>query len=286
MMASMAGYILNDTLFKLVMVDLALFQSIFLRGIMASCLILGLAHYFKALQYRPSKRDRRLIAWRVVGEVGGTVTYLTALSYLPIANATAILQALPLTCTFAASMLLGETVGWRRYSAIAIGFCGVLIIVRPGADGFDMHALWATISVVFLTLRDLMTRQLSPEVPSLFVTVLTSLTITALALLLLPLNSWEPVETIHLIWLGMASVVLIAGYLFGVMTMRVGEISFVSPFRYSILIWAILLGFFVFGEWPDTATIVGAVIVVATGVYTFYRERRLGLSPKNTISKR
>lgn len=286
MMASMAGFIVNDAFFKWVRADLSLFQAIFVRGLMATVLIVALAWYLRCLSYRPQGKDRRLIGLRVVGEVGGTTCYLTALSHLPLANATAILQALPLTVTFAAAWLLGEKVGWRRYSAIVVGLLGVCIIVRPGSEGFDWHALWAIAAVGFLTLRDLTTRRLSPAVPSAFVTLLTSITITTMAGLLLPVSGWNAVSGVHWLALGAAAFCLIFGYLFGVMTMRVGEIGFVSPFRYSILLWAILLGIAVFGEWPDLMTILGAAIVAATGIYSFYRERRLARSPKITASSR
>lgn len=275
MMASMIGFILNDALFKLAVSDLALFQAIMLRGIAATAFVALLAWHFKALRFRPAPRDRKLIFWRVISEVGGTASYLTALSQMPIANATAILQVIPLAVTFAAAMLLGERVGWRRYSAIAIGFLGVLLIVRPGATSFDTHAIWAVTAVVFLVARDLITRRLSPEVPSLYVSTLTSIFITLFATVLMPWHGWMPVTPEPVIFLLAASVCLIAGYTFGVMTMRVGEIAFVSPFRYSILIWSILLGIVVFGDWPDELTMIGAAIVVATGLYSFYRERKL-----------
>ena len=214
MALSMVGYILNDTFFKLVMTDLFLFQAILIRGIVASALILALAWHFNALRYRPNIKDRKLIGLRVIGEVGGTMCYLTALSYLPIANATAILQVIPLTVTLAAAWFFGETVGWRRYSAILIGFAGVLIIVRPGAAGFDWHAVWALAAVLFLTLRDSVTRRLSPDVPSLFVTVLTAVTITAIALLLVPFNGWAPPTSSHIWMMVYAALFLLVGYSF------------------------------------------------------------------------
>jgi len=275
MMGSMIGFILNDTFFKLAVGDLALFQAILLRGIAATAFVVLLAWYFNALRFRPSARDRKLIAWRVVSEVGGTASYLTALAHMPIADATAILQVMPLAVTFAAAMLLGERVGWRRYTAIAIGFLGVLLIVRPGAAGFDSHAIWAVTAVFFLVMRDIITRRLSPEVPSLFVAALTSIAITVFAGLLTPWSGWSPVEAAPFTYLLAAAVCLIAGYTFGVMTMRVGEIGFVSPFRYTILIWSILLGIVVFDDWPDRLTLLGATIVVATGLYSFSRERKL-----------
>ena len=271
----MAGFVLNDAMIKLVTQDIGLFQAIFLRGILASLLIGAFAWWRRQLFYRVSRGDGAMLALRIIGELGGTVCYLTALMHIPIANATAILQALPLAVTLGAAVFLKEPVGWKRYTAIAVGFAGVLIIVRPGAEGFDAYALLAVVSVGFVTLRDLATRRLSGPVPSLFVAFLTAVSILLLGAVMLPFTDWTPVETSHLTIIAVGASALFFGYVFSVSSMRVGEVAFVAPFRYTILIWAILLGIVIFGHIPDGWTLVGASIIVATGVFTFYRERRL-----------
>jgi drug/metabolite transporter (DMT)-like permease len=216
-----------------------------------------------------------MLALRIFGEMGGTVCYLTALMHIPIANATAILQALPLAVTLGAAVFLKEPVGWKRYTAIAIGFAGVVIIVRPGAEGFDAFALLAVVAVCFVTLRDLATRRLSGPVPSLFVAFGTAVAIMLFGAVMLPFTEWKPVGSQDLLYLSVAAGSLFFGYVFSVSSMRVGEVAFVAPFRYTILIWAILLGVVIFGDIPDVWTLLGASIIVATGVFTFYRERRL-----------
>ena len=271
----MAGFVLNDAMIKLVTQDIGLFQAIFLRGILASLLIGALAWGRRQLFYRVSRGDGAMLALRIIGELGGTVCYLTALMHIPIANATAILQALPLAVTLGAAVFLKEPVGWKRYTAIAVGFAGVMIIVRPGAEGFDAYALLAVVSVGFVTLRDLATRRLSGPVPSLFVAFLTAVSILLLGAVMLPFTEWQPVEASHLGIIAVGASALFFGYVFSVSSMRVGEVAFVAPFRYTILIWAILLGIVIFGHIPDGWTLVGASIIVATGVFTFYRERRL-----------
>ena len=137
MMVAMAGFVCNDTMMKLASAELTLFQAVFLRGLMASALMAALAVARGELMHRVAPVDRRTLALRAVGEIGGTICFLTALFNMPIANATAILQAMPLAVTLAAALFLGERVGWRRYGAICAGFVGVLIIVRPGTDGFN-----------------------------------------------------------------------------------------------------------------------------------------------------
>ena len=273
MMLSMAGFVLNDTLMKSLSADLPMFQSIFLRGLVATMLIGVLAWHRRALWYRPSWPAVKIIGLRVVGEIGATVCFITALFNMPIANATAILQVNPLAVTLGAALFLGETVGWRRYSAIIVGFFGVMLIVRPGSDGFTIYSVYALSAVVFFVLRDLVTRRLPADVPSLFVTVISSIAVTTMAAVMTSTTSWEPVTAAQIAVLALAAVFVLVGYLFGVMTMRVGDIGFISPFRYTILIWAILLGIFVFGDIPDGPTLLGSAIVILTGLYAFHRER-------------
>src|SRR5207237_4242049 len=133
------------------------------------------------------------VALRVVGEVGGTISFMAALTHLPLANTSAIFQALPLAITLGAALIFGEPVGWRRWLAIAAGFIGVLIIVRPGLAGFSQYALFALVSVAFCALRDLATRRIPEKLPSLFITLLTTVTVTAAGgVILVPLGGWTP----------------------------------------------------------------------------------------------
>jgi len=275
MSASMAGFVINDAFVKLLSDRLEVFQVMFVRGLFATALLGVIAWNAKSLFPAVNRADWRLLGFRLSGEIGTTLCFMTALFHMPMANATAILQALPLAVTLGAAVFLREPVGWRRYLAIAIGFAGVLVIVRPGAAGFNAYSGWALAAVGFIVLRDLTTRRLSAQVPSLFVAFLGAVAITVAGAVLTPIVGWKPVGVAELELLGAAAVFLIGGYLFGVMAMRVGEIGVISPFRYSILIWAIVLGFVVFGDIPDFWTLVGSAIVVVMGIYTFYRERQI-----------
>jgi drug/metabolite transporter (DMT)-like permease len=274
MMASMAGFVLNDTMIKLVSEELELFQAVFLRGIVATVLLSGLAYSKGSLGYRPARRDMKIIGWRTFSEVGATFCFLTALFNMPLANATAILQSLPLAVTLAASLFLGHKVGWRRYLAISLGFVGVLIIVRPGTEGFNAYSLWALGAVGFVTLRDLLSHKLSPSTPSIFVALFTSAAVMVLAGLITLTQEWHAVTIQTAIYLAAAAVFILVGYISAVAAMRHGDISFVSPFRYSVMIWALLLGALVFKEIPDGWTMLGITIVVGMGIFTFYRERK------------
>ncbi len=274
MMASMGGFVVNDALMKSLAGEVPLFQAIFLRGLVATALLAALAGAHGGLTYRVGGADRWRLVARMAAEVGATACFLNALFHMPIANATAILLVMPLAVTLAGALFLGERVGWRRYGAILVGFLGVLVIVRPGGEGFNAYALSALAAVGFLVVRDLVTRRFATEVPSVFVALATAVAITVLGALVSLFGNWVPPAAGQVVVLAAAACFLVVGYVFGVMTMRVGDIGFVSPFRYTVLIWALLLGAAVFGEIPDAATLIGSVLVVTTGLYTFHRERR------------
>jgi drug/metabolite transporter (DMT)-like permease len=207
--------------------------------------------------------------------MGAVVCILTALFRMPLAAVSAILQTLPLMLTLVGALFLRERVGWRRWAAIAVGFCGVLVLVRPGAADFDPNAVWALAAVGFVTLRDVATRQLARGTHSLFVTLVTALTAAALGAVGTAVEgSWTPVETPALLGLAGAAGAILVGYVCGVQGIRLGDIGFVAPFRYSILIWSMLLGFLIFAERPDAFTWTGAAIITGAGLYTFARERR------------
>ncbi len=275
MMLSMAAFTLNDTFIKSVSGEVPLFQAILIRGLITTLLIAAVAVWQGAFRISIARADRKVITRRTLGEVGATVCFLTALFNMPLANATAIIQTLPLALTLAGVVFLGYKVGWRRYGAIFIGFSGMLLIVKPGSEGFDIYALIAMAAVGFVVLRDLSTTRLSKSVPSIVVAFVTAVVITLMGAVGTAIKGWQPVAPDAVTRLGVAAVFIFGGYLLSIMVMRVGEIAFVSPFRYTALVWAIILGVIAFGEVPDAWTLVGSLIVVGTGIYTFYRERQV-----------
>ena len=274
MAVSMFSFVLNDGLMKALFVDMSIYQAIFLRGMVTAPLLALLAWRAGVLMARLGGRDTRLIIIRVISEVAATIGFLTALRHMPLANVTAILQALPLTVTMAAALFLGEAVGWRRWVAILLGLSGVLLIIRPGMAGFSVYSIWALGAVAAVTLREVTTRKLSKDVPSLPVALATAVAICGLGAVSLPGVTWMPVSPVMWIYVGGAGVAIIGGYLFSVMAVRIGDLGFVSPFRYTSMIWAIALGYLLFSELPDVPTLTGTAIIIATGLYSLHRERR------------
>ena len=267
------AYVLNDAVMKLLFADIDFFQAIFLRGLVSLPPILILALMTKTLLQKYSAKNQRLMIIRILAEIGTTVTFLTALKHMPLANVTAILQSLPLAITMAAAIFLGEPVGWRRWSAICVGFTGVLIIIRPGLAGFNSYSLLALAAVILLTVREISTRQLDNKIPTVTVALSTTLGITAFAALMLIGTEWADINFASWSLIIAAAAAVTVATLLSVVAMRTGDIGFVSPFRYTSLIGAIGLGILLFGEWPDGITLLGAAIIAFAGIYSLYREQ-------------
>ncbi len=194
MAVAMAAFTMNDSITKSVSSEMNFGQVMLVRGLFAIVLIAALAFHQRTL--RPLRTLMlKPVALRIAGEVGGTVSFLAAIVHLPLANTSAIFQALPLAITLGAALIFAEPVGWRRWSAIMAGFVGVLIIVRPGLEGFNQFSLFALVSVVFCAVRDLATKRIPAQIPSQFITLLTTVTVTtAGAAILFPLGGWSPLS--------------------------------------------------------------------------------------------
>jgi len=273
MLASMAAFVTNDMLVKFATASIEPAQVMALRGVVASALLLSLAGWRHALPRR-GEWFQRLVVWRMLADIGTTISYISALQHLPLANASAIFQALPLTITLGAAIFLREPVGVRRWLAIGAGFAGVLVIIRPATDGFNVYAISVLASVAFAAARDLVTRRMPTEISSLHVASMTSMAVCAMGFALLPMAGWKPMTTVLWGALVVAALAIAIGYALIVAAMRTGELGFVAPFRYSMLIFAFLLGWVAFGERPDGYEVLGAAIVVASGLYMLRRETR------------
>lgn len=286
MAGAMTAFTVNDAFMKGLSDELPLFQAVFLRGTGVVICLTVLCALLGQLRPRLSRFDWSMVIVRGLAEIAGAYLFVTALFNMPIANVSAILQALPLTVSLAAAVVLGETLGWRRLTAIVIGFVGVLLIVQPGGEAFNIYALWAIGAVIVVTIRDLAARRMSRAVPSVFAALVAAVIVTIGAGGGTLFSEWQTVTPFAGQQLAAACVFIIGGYICSVAAMRVGEISFVAPFRYTSLLVALLLGYVFFEELPNLLAIAGAVIVVGTGLFTLYREKRARrLGPAQVFSK-
>jgi drug/metabolite transporter (DMT)-like permease len=273
MLAAMVFFIVGDALTKVVGARLPVGEVIFLRSLAATAILLPFVLRIGALTQLPGLYSRPMLI-RNIGEVCGSLLFVTSLVRIPIANATAIMQTTPLVITAAAALLLREPVGWRRWTATLVGFAGALLIIRPTSPDFSWWYLPAILSIICVTMRDLGTRYIDRAVPTRLITLLTFLLTGAGGMLLGLSESWKMPDLADAASLAGAGLFLTIGSSFLVMSLRSGgDIATIIPFRYSIVVWSILIGWLVWGELPHPTSIIGILIVVAAGLYTVHREQ-------------
>ena len=278
MVLAMLGFALEDMFIKQIAGDLPVGQILILLGIGGAVIFGVLAKlYGDPLVSRAMLHPAVIL--RNLGEVFGTLGYVLAVALTPISSASAILQATPLVVTMGAALFLGETVGWRRWAAVMVGLCGVLLVIRPGLDGFDVNSLFAVQGVIGLAIRDLATRRVPTHISSRQLSTYAFLVIipTGAAMLFFNLGGDTPVmpDAGNAARMILAVIAGVSGYYAIVAAMRIGDISLIAPFRYTRLIFALIIGFVIFGERLDPLTWLGAGIIVSSGIYTFWREARL-----------
>lgn len=282
MVLAMVGFALEDTFIKLLTADLPVGQILVMIG-MGGCLIFALITRIQGNRVFTRHLLSLPVMLRNFGELASGCLYISALALTPLSSVSAILQAAPLAVTLGAALFLGEAVGWRRWSAIIVGFCGVLMVVRPGLEGFEPASLLAVASVIGLALRDLATRRIPQTVKSTQLACYGFAAIIPAGLFLLAFV--EPARALssdNWLYIAIAWVVGGTGYYAIVTATRIGEVSVVMPFRYTRLLFALIIGVLVFSERPDAWTLGGAALIIGSGVYTLLREARLRrrLTPK------
>jgi len=263
-----------DALAKVAVAETTLGQTIAGRGLVA-CLILTAAGLIQGqIRWHPGLLSAPVVV-RILAEVGAGISMVGALGFMPIANATAILQFIPLVTTMAAALLFAEQVGWRRWMAGLTGFAGVLLILQPGAAGFTCWSLLAVSAMLCMSTRDLATSRIDRSVPTLLIGAVSAGAVSLAGCGLATLTGWAPATARSIGFTIAAGVALSAGFICLVVGMRNAEMSAVAPFRYFTLLWAILMGYFAWGEVPNALAWAGIAIVVAAGLYAFGRERKL-----------
>lgn len=275
MVLAMAGFALEDTFIKFLAADLVVGQILFMMGI-GGALVFGV--FSLARGDRLFSRDFLMtpVLLRNLGEMIAAFGYITALTLIPLSSVAAIIQATPLCVTLGAALFMGEQVGWRRWSAIVVGFIGVLLIIRPGLEGFQPASLFAVIGVAGLALRDLSTRKTAATVSSMQISCYAFAMVILIGAVLLFLDggATQP-STKNWVQLGFMLLFSVVGYYAIVAAMRIGDVSSIMPFRYSRLLFSLIIGISIFGERPDWLTYTGAALIIGSGFYSILRERRL-----------
>ena len=273
MSLAMALFIANDALVKQVSATLPGPQLIFLRGVMATVLIACMAQFMGHLQ-----NWRLMLNWRLwlrgAIDAAASFTYLTALFHLPLGNATAINLASPLFITVFAIYFFKERVSFQRGSFILLGFGGVLLVVQPASEGFNVYGIICIMATLLHAIRDSMTRVVGLHIPVLLVTLSTAMSVSLGVGAISLTQNWVAVSTTEFLMLLGASAFLSTAYYMLIVAMRSGEMSLVAPFRYSGLIFALLIGYVAWGEIPNYLAWLGIFLLVVSGLMILREENR------------
>jgi drug/metabolite transporter (DMT)-like permease len=272
MVVAMTCFTGNDALVKIVLARVPSAQMIVVRGVMAIALILLVAWRMGAL-VRVTELFRGWVGIRAFFEGIGTFLYLAALYHLPLANATAIFMSAPLFIAVLARVFLGERVDARRWIAIGMGFCGVLMVIQPQSEGFNLYAWICLLSTLVYAGRDLLTRKIPAGVPSIVVTLATATIIVGMAAVVMVYEGWTPMIWADVGRLALAAVCLSTAYYAVIASVRTGEVSVVAPFRYVGLLWAVVIGYLVWGHVPNSLAWGGIVLLIAAGLYMIHQQR-------------
>jgi drug/metabolite transporter (DMT)-like permease len=281
----MASYTVNDVLVKQILLTYPAGEVIFVRGIMTTLLIGAVALALGHAQDLRTTINRQVIA-RSTFDGLSTAGFIAALAHMKLANIAAVLQIAPLLITALSVMLYREIVGWRRWIAIGVGFGGALLVIKPVPSEFDIWALVGVGSALAAALREIMTRRIGRDVPVLVVVFWGSVGITLLGAVFLFFEDWRAFGTRDLVQLSVAAVFMCIALYLMALGFREVDLSVVAPFRYSYLITSAIGGYLVFRELPDNWTVVGAILIVCSGIYTLHREavRRRELTMKATTA--
>jgi len=275
MLLAMVAFALADTLVKVASEFLTPPQVMFY--LMAGGLILfALLAISEKEPFLNKNAYAPVVIIRYIAELVGMVGMIMALSKVPLSTVGAITQAAPILVAVGAALLLGEKVSWRRWTSIAVGFLGVVLIVKPGVDGFDASVLWAVLSMSGLAIRDLTTRIIPDDIGSASLATYTMMVSVPFAVCW-TYFSGDILFPSNLNWFVLVPMTCLGsiGYVLLIKSIRMAEVSVVTPFRYSRILFLIVLGVIVFGERPDVFTLTGAALVITSGLYIMWRERQV-----------
>ena len=273
MLGATGLFIVNDAMIKLAAEGLPAAQTIGVRGVFATVWVF-LALLATGLWRQMHLALERRTVGRSLLDVGSTFTYLIALFNMPLALAVAIGQTSPLMILALSVIFLRERVGWQRWAAVVVGFAAVLLVVRPGGEGFSWWAGLSLLATAVNAARDIYTRVIPQRVPSLVITFATAVAVMATGLVATAVGGWVAMSGAQWALLFAASVFLAGAYYLAIVAMRHGEVSFVGGFRYASLPAAALTGWLVWGHLPDGLAVLGMLVIVAAGLYLFKSARQ------------
>ena len=272
MLFSMAAFALGDTFVKVSGSFLSPAQIMFFL-ISGGLILFALIAVAKGENLKEPRAFAPVLLLRYCTEMIGLLGMIMALTNVPLSIVGAVTQASPILVAVGAVIFLRETVSWRRWSSIAIGFCGVVLVIQPWGESLDYAVLWAVVALVGFSVRDLVTRLTPPDIASASLatfTMIAALPFTATWVLFTG-EKFFPAE-INWIIVGCMVILGSVGYLLLITSLRLGELSAIMPFRYSRIVFLLIFGVLFFGESPSLSMLVGSALVIVSGIYLIWRE--------------
>ena len=267
-----ACYVMSDIFMKFLSSEISMFQITFLRGLLVTFFLFSYCYMSEASFFIKEWRDRIVITIRSILEVIMTYTFLAALFNMNVANANAILQLIPLIVLLGSFIFLCQSPKTYEWIAVLVGCFGAVIIIRPGASDFNFFTIHALVAVFCLSARDLLTVRLNKNIPSNVVAFYSALMLTMASFLLSEdTDLFGKVD--NSLFIVFTAIFVSIGYIASVSAMRYGEVTFVSPFRYTALLWASVMGFIFFGEIPKFSTLFGGSLIILAGIFIFYKSK-------------
>ena len=272
MLFSMAAFALGDTFVKRSGSFLSPAQIMFFL-ISGGLILFALIAVAKGENLKEPRAFAPVLLLRYCTEMIGLLGMIMALTSVPLSIVGAVTQASPILVAVGAVIFLRETVSWRRWSSIAIGFCGVVLVIQPWGESLDYAVLWAVLALVGFSVRDLVTRLTPPDIASASLatfTMVAALPFTATWVLFTG-EKFFPAE-INWIIVGCMVILGSVGYLLLITSLRLGELSAIMPFRYSRIVFLLIFGVLFFGESPSLSMLLGSALVIVSGIYLMWRE--------------
>jgi len=209
---------------------------------------------------------------RAVAEALTGLILITALAFMTLANVTAILMIQPFLLSAVAALLFKQGVGWRRWLSITVGFVGMLLVVKPATGDFNASSLLVLGATFLVVVRDMLTSRIPGEIPTTVISFATAVVGLGVGAVGAVAESWVMPSPVALAWVIVAAVFIVAAFILIVIAFRTAEASLVVPFRYSIVVFAVIFGFALFGEIPDRWSLFGIALIVGAGIYMVHRE--------------
>ncbi|MGL1930261.1 MAG: DMT family transporter [Desulfotalea sp.] len=273
MVFAMAAFAVEDMFVKAAAKSLPVGEILILFGL-GGTLVFILLTLLKGDGIFHREITSKIIIIRAICEIAGRLFFTLAIVLTPLSTASAILQATPLIVVMGAAIFFGEKVGWQRWLAIGVGFVGVLMILRPGLEGFEASSLFALLGTLGFAGRDLATRGAPLALSNMQLGIYGFFILIPTGAILVPFTGGlvfpdfkSSLEVLGVITFG------VVAYYFLTCAMRTGEVSAVTPFRYTRLVFALIIGLIVFSERPDFMTLSGSIIVVLSGVFSLLKSR-------------